>query len=43
MVIFDERHSLWVWSALVLLLAGLYLVNRTMPARVGKGTVGAVQ
>ncbi|MCZ6722255.1 MAG: DMT family transporter [Proteobacteria bacterium] len=42
-VIFDERHSLWVWSALVLLLAGLYLVNRTMPARVGKGTAGTSQ
>ncbi len=26
---FDERHSLWIWSALVLLIIGLYLVNRT--------------
>jgi drug/metabolite transporter (DMT)-like permease len=26
---FDERHSLWIWGALVLLIIGLYLVNRT--------------
>ncbi len=32
MVVFGERHSLWIWSALVLLLASLYLVNRTMAA-----------
>ncbi len=30
MVVFAERHSLWIWSALVLLLASLYLVNMTM-------------
>ncbi len=30
MVFFAERHSLWIWSALVLLLASLYLVNMTM-------------
>ncbi len=28
-LIFGESHSLWVWGALVLLLAGVYLVNRT--------------
>jgi len=27
-LIFSETHSGWVWGALVLLLAGLYLVNR---------------
>ena len=26
---FNERHSLWIWGALVLLILGLYLVNRT--------------
>lgn len=26
---FDERHSLWIWNALALLIIGLYLVNRT--------------
>lgn len=30
-VFFDESHSAWIWSALVLLLAGLFLVNRTTP------------
>jgi drug/metabolite transporter (DMT)-like permease len=30
MVAFGERHSAWVWSALILLLASLYLVNMTM-------------
>ena len=30
MVVFAERHSLWIWSALVLLLASLYLINMTM-------------
>ena len=30
MVAFGERHSLWIWSALILLMASLYLVNRTM-------------
>ena len=29
-VIFSERHSVWIWSALALLLASLYLVNLTM-------------
>ncbi len=29
-VIFAESHSLWIWSALVLLLISLYLVNLTM-------------
>ena len=28
--IFAEHHSLWIWSALVLLLASLYFVNLTM-------------
>ena len=27
---FAERHSLWFWSALILLFASLYLVNLTM-------------
>jgi drug/metabolite transporter (DMT)-like permease len=31
MLIFGERHSLWIWAAVVLLMLGLYLVNR--PAR----------
>ena len=30
MMFFGERHSLWVWSALALLFASLYLVNLTM-------------
>ncbi len=29
-VLFDERHSLWIWSALALLFASLYFVNLTM-------------
>jgi drug/metabolite transporter (DMT)-like permease len=32
MVFFDEIHSLWIWSALVVLFASLWLVNRTMDA-----------
>ena len=32
-LVFAERHSHWVWSALALLLLSLYLVNRTSPAR----------
>lgn len=35
---FDERHSTWIWGALVLLLAGLFLVNRTTP-QVRKGAL----
>jgi drug/metabolite transporter (DMT)-like permease len=35
MILFDERHSLWIWSALALLLTSLYLVNRTMPPEEG--------
>ncbi len=31
MLFFGERHSVWIWAALVLMLAGLFLVNR--PAR----------
>ena len=31
-LIFGETHSAWVWAALVLLLAGLYLVNRRSKA-----------
>ena len=27
-VVFDEHHTLWVWLAIALVLAGLYLVNR---------------
>ena len=30
MIIFGERHSVWIWSALALLFASLYLVNLTM-------------
>ncbi len=30
MIFFGERHSVWIWSALALLLASLYLVNMTM-------------
>jgi drug/metabolite transporter (DMT)-like permease len=30
MVVFAEHHSSWIWGALVLLLASLYLVNMTM-------------
>jgi len=26
--IFNESHTLWVWLAIALVLAGLYLVNR---------------
>lgn len=29
MLIFGERHSPWVWAAAALLMAGLFLVNRT--------------
>ena len=32
MVVFGEHHSLWIWSALILLLGSLYLVNRTRAA-----------
>ena len=32
MIFFTERHSLWIWSALILLAASLWLVNRTMSA-----------
>ena len=31
MLFFGERHSVWIWAALALMLAGLFLVNR--PAR----------
>jgi drug/metabolite transporter (DMT)-like permease len=27
-IVFDERNSIWVWLAIALVLAGLYLVNR---------------
>jgi drug/metabolite transporter (DMT)-like permease len=30
---FDERHSVWIWIALALMLVGLYLVNRRPAAR----------
>jgi len=30
MAVFGERHSVWIWSALVLLMGSLYLVNATM-------------
>jgi drug/metabolite transporter (DMT)-like permease len=32
MLIFSERHSLWVWGALVLVMASVYIVNRTTQA-----------
>ena len=30
MVLFGERYSMWIWGALALLFASLYLVNLTM-------------
>jgi drug/metabolite transporter (DMT)-like permease len=30
---FNERHSVWIWIALALMLIGLYLVNRPASAR----------
>lgn len=36
-LVFSERHSLWVWSALALLLLSLYLVNRTTSAAQAAG------
>ena len=35
MILFGERHSLWIWRALARLLTSLYLVNRTMPPEEG--------
>lgn len=32
MLFFAESHSLWIWSALVVLFASLWLVNHTMDA-----------
>ena len=32
MLFFAETHSLWIWSALVVLFASLWLVNHTMDA-----------
>ena len=26
-VVFDERHTIWVWLEIALMLAGLYLMN----------------
>ena len=37
-VIFSEAHSAWVWAALVLLLAGIYLVNRSLKSGVEPGS-----
>ena len=37
-VIFSEAHSAWVWAALVLLLAGIYLVNRGSKSGVEPGS-----
>jgi drug/metabolite transporter (DMT)-like permease len=37
MIFFDERHSLWIWSALILLVASLWLVNRTMGSASPRG------
>ena len=34
---FDESHSYWIWFALVLMLAGLFLVNRP-PAPASKAS-----
>lgn len=31
MVLFDERHSVWIWAALALLFVGLTLVGRHKP------------
>ena len=33
MLFFGERHSFWIWLALVLMLAGLFLVNRPATPR----------
>ncbi len=33
MLFFGERHSYWIWLALVLMLAGLFLVNRPAAPR----------
>ena len=33
MLFFGERHSVWIWLALVLMLAGLFLVNRPATPR----------
>ncbi|MCZ6721838.1 MAG: DMT family transporter [Proteobacteria bacterium] len=32
MLIFGERHSLWIWAAILLLLTGIYFVNKTSKA-----------
>ena len=37
-IIFSEAHSAWVWAALVLLLGGIYLVNRSSKAGVEPGS-----
>ena len=37
-LIFGETHSAWVWAALVLLLAGIYLVNRRSKASAEPGS-----
>ncbi len=33
MLFFGERHSVWIWAALALMLAGLFLVNRPAAPR----------
>lgn len=37
-LIFGERHSDWIWAALVLLMLGIFLVNKTGPAATTRET-----
>lgn len=41
MVFFAERHSLWVWAALALMLIGMVLVTPRTAARMGEGSLSA--
>ena len=41
MLILGERYSLWVWGALAVVFAGLFLVQ-PRPARSGDGTLLAL-
>ncbi len=36
MLFFGERHSAWIWAALALIFAGLFLVNRRGAAAAGR-------
>jgi drug/metabolite transporter (DMT)-like permease len=37
MLFFGERHSPWIWAALVLMMAGVFLVSRGQKAAAGDG------